>query len=971
MSRSDLDAMVEAAKLNPMAVQRAGIEYLEAVRNGEVEVVDASNAFVYLMEFASTLFTNGARKDEFLNRVQYPELAQTRSDLYRHMNDVDYLDIFAAPSTSKLLLVYSLSEVVEKAVATGNAGMRKLVIPRHTKIMAGDVPFTLQYPIELRVLPHGGIQVVYDNSRPSPLMALESNSVAWQIVNYNIGHEDFIELEVPTQQMDVKSYTAPLTASKVFNKTYAYTDQFYYCRVYASNKDGSWTEIKTTHSDQVYDPHTPTAVLALMDNNQLNVSIPQVYYSTGLMNRTLRVDVYTTRGALELALNGYSADMFKVSYHDYDNDENGKYTSPVSRLVTNYFMAATPATGGSNALSFAKLKERVIYNGLGTVDLPITNVQIQTQLDRLTDVGFSCVTDIDVSTNRLFAASREMPTPDISEISTGIGANVITLSKTVDQILASADVMDNGARVTVLPSNLYVDEGGYLSIVDKEAREGLLKLSSDLLVDRVTNGNYFYTPFHYVYDVTGDVFKVRPYYFGSPAITRRFFVQDNGTMGVGVNLNNHAFTRTATGWVLQVMTNSTDALKELDADGLVAQLAFIPPGEVTRTYLNGTLLGRDPETREWVFEFQFTSNWDVNEANHVFLNGFEAEGIAPHPYPAEMSTVFDLFYAVRTDLVDVGEETSIDSAMGKFKYDDAVTGLYHEQVTLTLGHVLDGLWARARSTVGEEQYLRYEADIPLTYTANVPARTETGAVMVTYDTDNKPSIVYEHKVGDVVMEGDNTVYLHRRGDIILSNGAPIVISPRAILRQVELCLFDGAYFFVTNETDLNYRESVPDQIVEWVNVTLAPVRRKLLENTDLWFHPKATVGLIKAMVDDSLEVSLQAAQHLTVEYFVSSTVYRNDALKEEIRKSTRRTLTSAFRNVQVTRNGLQSLLKDVMGDDVMGVSIDSLGGERNYNVITMVDESSRLCIGKKLVALPNATFGVEDSIEIVFSQHSA
>ncbi|QTH80393.1 hypothetical protein PA10_00195 [Pseudomonas phage pPa_SNUABM_DT01] len=973
MQRADLNNMIELAKLNPMAIQRAGIEYLERVTNGEVEITDASNAFVYLMEFASTLFANATRKDEFLNRLQYPEQAQTRDDLYRHMSTVDYINVFSSPSVANILLAFNKNEVIEKAVDTGNAGVKKLTIPRHTKILGGDVPFTLQYPIEIRVLPHGGLQIVYDNSKPSPTMPLETNSVEWSLLNYNLGHEEFIQMEVPCQQVEIKSVTAPLTASKVFNKTYGFSDQFYHCRVYASDGNGGWTEINTTHSDQVYNPLVPTAVLKLLDNNQLNVSIPQVYYTTGLVNRTLRIDIYTTRGVLELALNGYSSDMFKATFDDYDNDDNGKYTSPVARLTSAYFMASTPATGGSNAISFAKLKERVINNATGRIDVPITNVQIQSQLDLLTDAGFSCVTDVDNLTNRLYAASRELPAPDIKEVSTGVGANVITLSKTIDQILATADVKDNGLRMTILPSTLYKDEGGYLSIVDKETKEELLELSPDLLVDRVTNGNYFYTPFHYVYDITDNVFTVRPYYFGNPQLTRRFFVEDNGTMGVGINSNGHTFERTDTGWVLRIMSDSTDSLKELDDDGLVAQLAYIAPGEVTRTYLNGTLVGRDPKSKEWIFEFRFDSNWDVDPEHNVYLNGFQAEDIAPHAYPAAMSTVFDIFYGVKSALVEQGEYTSIDENMGKFLYTDEISGLYHEQVTLVLGASLEGLWARARSTVGEEQYLRYEETVYELWTTNVPETTATGGVLVEYDGQGKPHVVYKHKAGDIKYDEETElpIVLHEEGSIIYQDGEPIIASPRSVLRQVELCLFDGVYFFVTNETDLNYRETVPNQIVEWVNITLAPIRKKLLEKTKLWFHPKSTVGLVEALVDDSLAMSLQAAQHLVVEYYVNDSVYKNEVLKEEMRKATRKSITADFKEMQVTRDNLQTALKNVMGNDIQAVAIKNFGGPRNFSVITMADESSRLCIGKKLISLPNGTYGVVDSIDVVFMKHAS
>jgi hypothetical protein len=336
--------------------------------------------------------------------------------------------------------------------------------------------------------------------------------------------------------------------------------------------------------------------------------------------------------------------------------------------------------------------------------------------------------------------------------------------------------------------------------------------------------------------------------------------------------------------------------------------------------------------------------------------------------------VFDIFYGVETAQVEVGERTTIDDHMGMFLYPSSIAGLYHEQITIVLGESLEGLWARARSTAGEEQYMRYEEDVLSRYTTNVVARDpETGAVVVEYDGDGKPYVVYDHMAGDIVLdeETEAPVVLHQQGTVVLQNGEPIVMSPRTVLRQVEFCLVDGAYYFVTNETDIAYRETVPQQIVEWVNITLAPIRKKLLENTTLWFHPKATIGLIKAIVDGSLALTIQAAQHLEVEYFVDANVYRNEALKDEIRKSTRKTITTAFKALQVSRDGLQNALKDVMGNDVMSVSVSNLGGVSNYSVITMADESSRLVIGKKLIALPNATFGVEDSIDIIFSKHTA
>lgn len=971
-TRSDLDQLIDAAKLNPMAVQKAGIDFLEKVTDGEVEIVDASNAFVYLGEFAATLFANGVRKHSLGIAAIYPEEALTRMDLYHHMSDVDYIDTFAAPGIAKLGLAFNKDELIAKAVDTGISGVKKLVIGRNSQIMAGTYALTLQYPIEIRILAHGAITVTYDNSKISPMQTLETNKVDTSIDNYNENHDEYLLIEVPVYQMEQKKYTAGLAGSKTFDKVYGYNDQFYHCRAYASNSDGSWTEIKTTHSDQVFDPLKPTLLLSVLDGNQLRVRLPQVYYNTDLVTRSLRIDIFTTKGVVDVALNTYDTSQFVMTYRDFDNDDGSKYTAPMATMVDRFIVGMEKMTGGGNMISFEKLKERMITNNLGSIEIPITNVQIQSQLDRLTDAGFSCTTIIDNATNRLYLATRELPAPSVEEVSTGVGSAVSTLTKTIAEIITQADVADNGSRVTILPTTLYRNEGGFLSIVDKEEVDSILALSGDSLASRVSEDDFLYTPFHYVYDITDNVFTVRPYYFGDPELSRRFFVQDNATLTVGVSSSSHDFTRTDTGWKLRVMTDSTDSMKALDDDALFAQLAYIPVGESTRAFLNGTVLGRDPTTKEWIFEFNFDSNWDVDGNNSVYLNGFEVNGISPHPYPASMTQVFDIFYAVeRVVANDDAQNSQIDQDMGKFLIDTDVIGVYHEQVTLSLGASLEGLWARCRSTIGEEAYLKYTETVYKKYTEDKPARNEDQSIKMAQDDDGKWYVVYEYRAGDTVMDNGQPVVQYEAGTNVIVNGAPVIANPRTIQRQVELCLFDGVYYFATAQSDSEYKTTIPSQIVEWVNVTLEPLRSKLLENTKLLFLPKGTIGQFQALVDSSSTVTMEAAQYFVVQYFVSEKVYKDEDLKDAIRKTTRSTITTMLKDPLVTQDELEATLKSTMGDDVIAVNLSGLGGSNDYRVVSMVDDSARLCIGKKLVAEANGTYSVADNIDIDFRKHAS
>lgn len=543
--------------------------------------------------------------------------------------------------------------------------------------------------------------------------------------------------------------------------------------------------------------------------------------------------------------------------------------------------------------------------------------------------------------------------------------------KNTNDILSTADAVDNGARITLLPTTLYKNEGGYLSIVDKVEREAILALPGDQRVEKVTYGNFLYTPFHYVYDYADSVFTVRPYYFGEPKIARRFFVDANGDLGVGVNSNSHDLRRTDNGWALRVMTKSTASLKEIDAEALVAQLAFTPVGEANRCYLNGTLLGRDPTSKEWIFEFQFDSIWDVDPDHSIYLDGFVADNISPHPYPSALNGVFDIFYGVEKRVVLEGKPTQIDRDMGLFMYPVEMVALYHEQVTLTLGYELAGLWARARPTIGEETYLRYDEDVAKRYTTDVPFYNADLSMKMEKNAEGKWKVLYEHRAGDIETSPDGSpVILHAAGSVVLQNGLPIVTEPRKITRQVELCLFDGVYYFATGQGDTDYKATVPMQIVQWVNTTLAPVRKKVIEQTLLQFHPKATIGQVKALVDSSEVLNLEAAQSFAIVYYVTKKVYDDLALQAAIRRATRRTITSELKSQQVTRDRIEAALKKVGGEDVITLDFMGLGGTANYRVLTMMDESARLTIGKKLVALPNDTFSVEDNIDIQFKLHS-
>lgn len=966
-TRSELFNKLDAIRHNPSLIQQMMIDQVERSYSGELEIVDPMNPFVFLMEAAATLGADGVRQSEILTRRQYASAALTFEDLYLHMSDKDYIGRFATPAQTTLTLLLGKDEVYAKAVPTGSGGVRKLTIPRHTTFTVGGMSFGMQYPIDIRIMSHGGLQIVYNNDQPSPLYELESNQVEWSVLNYNAIRTEFICIKIPVYQFATATFNASLNASSGFKKTYNFVDQYYHCRVYMSTADGSWKEIRTTHSEQVFDSLTPTVVLKVVGQS-LTVQLPQVYYTTGLVTNELRIDVYTTKGPLELSLQSYAANDFVANFVDREMDEKGKYIAPLTTLSNIGTFGDGVVSGGSNGLTFEELRERVMNNASGSNDIAVTNAQLSAKLQSM---GFSSVKYQDNITNLVYLATRMLPKPSAGELSTGAGATMGHLTAAFEDLVTVETVMDNGERITLLPNTLFKDVNGKLEMPDRLKLAELASLSGDKLADAVNADRYLVSPFHYVLDITGNAFETRPYYFGNPSIKKKLFIDENDTVGVGVSTMDHEFTRTDSGWRLVIRTNSGEGFKALDDENVFVQLRFKPVGEVDFAYLNGALLATDPSTKERYYEFLIDTNWDVDRDDHVAISNFTMYDTNPRVVYTPLETEFDLTFVVANPTAIGLKYSTMDAMLGGYLLPSHKVALYEERLTLKLGDNVDGMWTRSRTLVGPNDYQRYTSDVYETYRENVYLRNSIGGAVITV-VDGKPTFTVLHRAGDQVLDGEgNPVVLHRAGDPMLDeHGQPIIRAPRKVLRMTDLFVMDGAYHFATTDTDVQYKTSVAKTIVGWLNDLIGPMETKLLENTEVYYYPRSTIGLVNALINEEEEVQLYAEQDLTVTYYVSQTVYRDSALREIIADRTVETLATLLNRSSVNATELVATLKATMGDDVITVELAGLGGSAsNIPVITLRDESSRLCIGKRLMATPDGQYEVKDAVTVEFIRH--
>ena len=966
LSISSLISKLTDYRYNPAKSQETIINAIEEANGGTISLVDPTSPFIACLE-AAVCCTCAAMEENAANtRKLYPIAAQTEDDLYVHMSDLDFVNRFATPAKTKFTFMFKETEVNNALVLDTATGISKIVIPRNTFVTIANTVFSLQYPIEIRKMAHGGLQIVYDTEITSPLQTLETNIIEFDRRVSQDGA--FIAFEAELYQFNITSQIGTLNAAADFKTSFSLTDNFYYVRAYINTSGNIWKEIKTTHTDQVYDVNVPTAVIKVT-NNIVDVRIPQIYTSTGTLKSKIRLDYYQTKGPINMVLSEYGINEFVITWKNFDVNDDTVFTAPVKSLKTTIAYAQTDVVGGSSALSFSALRERVIENSLGQQQLPITSVQAKNTLELN---GYQIVTNIDNITNRVFLGLKEIPSSTSESLVPSASGCVATIQTTINDIATNNNVIDNGSSITITPKTLFKYLNGVYSVVGNSEYSAVVGLTPGSLAPVASRGTYLYTPNHYVIDAKSEEIDLRPYYLESPSVESKTFVLENDSTMLQVSTGAYGVYKTSTGYRIQIVTNSSDEFKNLQDNEIFVQLAFTSKNEVDKAYINGVYQGLDPDTGERVFTFDLVSNHYIDSDDYIQMTDFFMYTTEPRVTSAPLLCKFDILYATVAGVPNTWIPNSVDSALGRFLLPVTVAGITHETLTVKLGDSLRTLWAQARATVAELEYEKHSVDVPMLYADNVYKTDGNGSMVKIDPATGNPVIEILHAQGTPVLDAEgNQVYKYRKGDVVLNTlGNPVVLSQRKKLYMLDLVLIEGVYWFATETSSVNYRKSMAETLVSWLTNDLTSIKEQLIENTSLYFYPKTRLGQIKALIDNGTITTIEAAQSFQVELYVSAAVSRNEALKAKLTNVTIEQILKTLNSNVVSKDRLIAALKSVYGDDVIGFDITGLGGPLNLEVITVIDPTSRCTIKKKLVVDGDNTLSVKYDVTCNFNRYS-
>lgn len=962
---------IDQVRTNPAAIQRLMLAQIRDTLNGTVLVVDATNPFVNLMESSAVNTASFIIDNETTTRRQYPSASQTIDDLYLHMSDKDYIDRFAVPTRANFRLLMSKEELLGRMVADGDTGIKKVVIPRFSTIEVGDYIFTLLYPIEIKQMPHGSIQVVYDATDPSVLQPLSTNMLDWTSRTSSTENVEMvlISIDFTAMQLRVSSVNSDVNSATGYNRDLPFKDQYCYARVFYKNTatNNAWKEIKTTHTELVYDISNPTAVLQVKDG-VLGVRVPQIYLTQGVISGSLRVDVYTTKGPVQLNATNFKPSAFTCSWAVIDNADKTAFVAAWQAMRMYFVLTTDVISGGADALGFEALRTRVVMNATGERQIPITGAQNQASLTR---EGFDIVKHIDTITSRVFLATRALPKPFDVKLVTAGSASIESVILSFEEALTHSGAINHGDRLTLTPDILFENINGIVRMVNESEYTSLNNLDAERKALAVSAKAYLYTPFHYVLDGGDDTFEVRPYYLDAPTIETSMFIDQNDTSGIQVNTGELTISRVSGGYRVLVKTVSNQAWRDLDNSQMHAQLAYLPTGEDAKAYLNGTVAGRNA-AGEVFFEFFLGTGFDLDSSDRLYLTTFKILNLEARSCPCALNQVFELVYATSAVMPVGWTPHQMDNQLGRFLLPNRIAGLTQEKVSSHFGQALHNLWSSARSIPSSAPQRTYDADVVATYPEDVLARDPATGAGFSVGSDGNLTYTYLARKGAVVLDtAGNPVYLHRRGDVMLdANNAPIAIGANYLSHQIDMFFIEGVYHFADDYATSMYRTEMVATVVSWITRDLLRMSGDVLEQTEIFFYPKTSMGSVKALIEGGNVTQLQAGQSMTARLYVGDTVFDNADLRDKLTTMTIEVIDAHFKQTTVSISAITAELRQRFGSDVIGVTLHGLGGVRNLEAITMLVESERCSIRKKLVALPNGQLIVREDVTVDFVPHS-
>jgi hypothetical protein len=126
------------------------------------------------------------------------------------------------------------------------------------------------------------------------------------------------------------------------------------------------------------------------------------------------------------------------------------------------------------------------------------------------------------------------------------------------------------------------------------------------------------------------------------------------------------------------------------------------------------------------------------------------------------------------------------------------------------------------------------------------------------------------------------------------------------------------------------------------------------------------LGQVKVYIEDQGEDNIQSEQSLVLNLYVKPDVYSDVTVRQQLVSKSIKLLDEYISGDVVNMTEILRALTDLYGDTVESASISGLGGEKNYQIVTVADEQNRLCLKKILSLQQDNSLIIREDVTVNF-----
>ena len=935
-----------------------------------------SDPFTFLVD--ATVGMNSV----FLNRLadstsrSYKVHARDINDLSEHMADEDWEGVFASPSTTTLVYVIAVEEIQKRALPfEGMDGdlvnfYKKMVIPKDTIFKLPDMDFWLQHAVEIRLMDHGGIQVLYDTTQTNPFADLGTNYPQREFIE--LSGQQFLSIHLPVKQVSIREIPNRSSNDVVgFRLQESYQDKLYRIRAFIKPwGSNTRTEMTVVFNRTNYDPNYPTLAVDLLDNNEFVATIPSVYLQNGLGLGDVTLLIYTTKGKIERDLTTLSDKYHGAEYFNYSYTKGTLpyYEDAVRHIDNVRIQSLTPITGGSNGIDFLDLKTTMIY-GHRKRDVPISEIDLT---QKLKQHGFTTIKSIDFPNYRLYRVTSDIPVQDnktyetneLVKINSSIGMYVGSILTSLREIVSLGVAKDNGQRITILPGTV-IDVGEQVAnIYNKATTDGIFNSNLKQKADLTINNTLVTIPYHYVLDTTSNQARQRVYYLEEPKVVEQLFFYENPYLGItlGVSQNGISITNDGNKYIIDIVTTSSESYKNIPDDSLGIQMGIDIGSDNGGKTLKGFLVGKNKD-KERLWRFEVETDFDIDADDLIYFKGFNQYGDTRPNVTSKLTQRVNFIFTYEGD--NTKEKSVADTHIDQSLFPTVHTAIVETEFTVEFGRPLTNLYTSVRPMISSDQYEKYTTNVPEVYEEDEFVY-ENGQLKIV---DGK-GVLLHAKGSPMVDSAGKPIYKHLIGDIVYdSNNKPVIKTEREIVYYWDFLGFDFNYYLTQDEYDIEYRQQVVRNIAYNVMDTLALISRQRLERTLIMYKPKSTIGYTDVILNEGVNLNVKNDLRFNITYYLTREGYVDPNLKSSIIASTHNAINDILRNEYVSTSMVVKRLQSLSDTDIMEVKVNIYSGERIVDVISNKDTTNRFGIRKELTITADNFLTVREAIDIGFREH--